>query len=116
MKKILLLFILSAVSIFCIAQSSVQYGIIPSINIIKKFPKNWSANFKAESRQSIYNQELKNDYLLTDLSLVVTKRIAANTTVGGGYLLRAKMVNLKIEQFSKLVLAKSILAFEWLTG
>lgn len=103
MKKILLLFILSAVSIFCIAQSSVQYGIIPSINIIKKFPKNWSANFKAESRQSIYNQELKNDYLLTDLSLVVTKRIAANTTVGGGYLLRAEdgeFENRTIQQIS----------------
>lgn len=90
MKKSLLIFILSAMSVFCNAQSSFQYGIIPSINIIKKFPKNWSANFKAESRQSIYNQELKYDYLLTDFSLVVTKRIAPNTSVGGGYLLRAE--------------------------
>jgi len=103
MKKILLLFILSAMSVYCNAQSSFQYGIIPSINIIKKFPKNWSANFKAESRQSIYNQELKYDYLLTDLSLVVTKRIAANTTVGGGYLLRTEdgeFENRTIQQIS----------------
>lgn len=90
MKKNLLIFMLSAMSVYCNAQSSFQYGIIPSINIIKKFPKNWSANFKAESRQSIYNQKLKYDYLLTDFSLVVTKQIAANTTVGGGYLLRAE--------------------------
>ncbi|MPL97698.1 hypothetical protein SDC9_43891 [bioreactor metagenome] len=94
---------LSAMSVYCNAQSSFQYGIIPSINIIKKFPKNWSANFKAESRQSIYNQKLKYDYLLTDFSLVVTKRIAANTTVGGGYLLRAEdgeFENRTIQQIS----------------
>lgn len=103
MKKNLLIFILSAMSVYCNAQSSFQYGMIPSINIIKKFPKNWSANFKAESRQSIYNQELKYDYLLTDFSLVVTKRIAANTTVGGGYLLRAEdgeFENRTIQQIS----------------
>jgi hypothetical protein len=103
MKKILVIFILSAMSAFCNAQSSFQYGIIPSINIIKKFPKNWSANFKAESRQSLYTQELKYDYLLTDLALVVTKRIAANTTVGGGYLLRVEdgeFENRTIQQIS----------------
>jgi len=103
MKKNLLIFMLSAMSVYCNAQSSFQYGIIPSINIIKKFPKNWSANFKAESRQSIYNQKLKYDYLLTDFSLVVTKRIAANTTVGGGYLLRAEdgeFENRTIQQIS----------------
>ncbi len=103
MKKYLILFILSAISAFCNAQSSYQYGIIPSINLIKKFPKNWSTNLKLESRQSIYNQEFNYDYLLTDVSLVVTKRIATNITLGGGYLLRAEdegFENRAIQQIS----------------
>jgi hypothetical protein len=103
MKKYLIIFILSAISAFCNAQSSYQYGIIPSINLIKKFPKNWSANLKLESRQSIHNQEFKYEYLLTDVSMVVTKRIATNITLGGGYLLRVKdegFENRAIQQIS----------------
>lgn len=46
---------------------------------------------------------MKYDYLLTDVSLVVTKRIAANITVGGGYLIRAEddvFKNRAIQQIS----------------
>lgn len=103
MKKIPIIFIFSALSAICNAQSSYQYGIIPSINLHKKIPGNWATNFKLESRQSIFNQELKYDYLLTEVSLVVTKRIATNITVGGGYLLRAvddKFKNRAIQQIS----------------
>lgn len=88
MKKIPIIFIFCALSAISNAQSSYQYGIIPSINLHKKIPGNWSTNFKLESRQSIYKQDFKYEYLLTDLSLIVTKRIATNITVGGGYLLR----------------------------
>ncbi|MDD4761230.1 hypothetical protein A9168_02970 [Macellibacteroides sp. HH-ZS] len=106
MKKIPIIFIFCALSAISNAQSSYQYGIIPSINLHKKIPGNWSTNFKLESRQSIYKQDFKYEYLLTDLSLIVTKRIATNITVGGGYLLRIeddKFKNRAIQQigFSK---------------
>lgn len=103
MKKIPIIFIFCALSAISNAQSSYQYGIIPSINLHKKIPGNWATNFKIESRQSIYKQVLKYDYLLTDVSLIVTKRIATNITVGGGYLLRAeddKFKNRTIQQIS----------------
>jgi hypothetical protein len=103
MKKILVLFILLAMSAICNAQGSYRYGIIPSINILTKFPRNWSASVKLESRQSLYNQELKYDYLLTDLSMVVTKRIATNITIGAGYLIRfegGESENRAIQQIS----------------
>jgi len=93
------------------AQSSYQYGIIPSINLIKKFPRNWSANFKVESRQSLYNHELKYEYLLTDGSLVVTKRIASNITVGGGYLIRAEDDELKNRAIQQISFGKKYPGF-----
>jgi hypothetical protein len=91
MKKLLILVFLSAISVLCYAQSTYQYGIMPSVNLQKKFPKSWSANAKIESRQSLYNKELKYNYLLTDIGLVITKRIAPDITLGGGYLLRAEV-------------------------
>lgn len=103
MKKNLILLILVAITVFGNAQGTYQYGTIPSVNLIKKFPKDWTANFKAESRQSLYNQEFKYDYLLTDLSLIVTKKIAANITIGGGYLVRTEdneFENRAIQQIS----------------
>ena len=90
MKILPVLFILTLMPAICFAQSSYQYGIIPSVNLQKNFPKQWKSVFKVESRQSLYKHTLKYDYLLTDISLVVTKRIATNITVGGGYLLRAE--------------------------
>lgn len=111
MKKILILIFLSAMSVICYAQNSYQYGIMPSINLQKKFPRNWSANFKVESRQSFYNQELKYKYLLTDLSLLATKRVAPNITVGGGYLLRAEVDKIKNRAVQQISFGKKYSGF-----
>lgn len=111
MKKILILIFLSAMSAICYAQNSYQYGIMPSINLQKKFPRNWSANFKVESRQSFYNQELKYKYLLTDLSLLATKRVAPNITVGGGYLLRAEVDKIKNRAVQQISFGKKYSGF-----
>ncbi|MDP3436325.1 MAG: DUF2490 domain-containing protein [Bacteroidales bacterium] len=103
MKRLSIILILSAFSVICAAQTGKQYGVMPSINLLKQFPKNWSTNFKLESRQSLYNQMLKYDYLLTELSLVITKRIAPNITIGAGYLIRAEddeFKNRAIQQIS----------------
>lgn len=70
------------------AQGSHQLGLMPSLNVNLKLPRDWSLNFKAESRQSLYQGDFDFDYLLTDLSLVASTRIRINTTLGGGYLTR----------------------------
>lgn len=89
------------------AQSSYQYGVMPSVNLQKNFPKQWKSVFKVESRQSFYKQSLKYDYLLTDISLVVTKRIATNITVGGGYLLRAENDDFYSRAIQQISLSKN---------
>ncbi|MFZ6052050.1 DUF2490 domain-containing protein [Halocola ammonii] len=87
------------------SQSSDQAGILPSININKKLPKDWSVNFKTESRQSLFQEEFNYDYLLTDISLAGAKKIGINTTVAAGYLLRVTdsgIVNRTIQQLSSV--------------
>ena len=86
-----------------LSQSGQQGGILPSININKKLPKDWAVNFKTESRQSLFKEEFNYDYLLTDFSLAGAKKIGINTTVVSGYLLRVTdkgIVNRAIQQVS----------------
>ncbi len=89
MKKqyILFLFLIS-ISFLCNAQSNYQLGVLPSLNINKKLPRDWSVNFKAESKQSLINDNFNYDYLLTDLSLHTATKIRINTSVAAGYLIR----------------------------
>ncbi len=70
------------------AQASHQLGLLPSINLNKKLPKDWSLNFKAESRQSLYRGGFDYEYLLTDVALVAAKKIGINTSAAAGYLMR----------------------------
>ncbi len=86
MKKYFSIILLSISSIG-FSQSN-QLGLLPSLNLRKNFPLNWSATIRVESRQSVFREELKHEYLLTDISLVATKRITPDITLGGGYLLR----------------------------
>lgn len=89
MKKLPVILLFFVTNTICHAQGNYQYGAMPSLTLLKEFQGGWMANLKLESRQSIYNRELKYDYLLTDISIVFTKRVASNITFGGGYLLRA---------------------------
>jgi hypothetical protein len=69
------------------AQGNNQLGLLPSLNINKKLPKDWSINAKAESRQSLYQNDFEFNYLRTDFSIIAARRIRLNTTLGGGYLI-----------------------------
>lgn len=88
MKKPTIAFLFLAISALVFAKGNFQVGTMPSIILRKSFPKNWSATFQLESRQSVFRQELDLDYLLTDIRLALSKRIAYNITVGAGYLIR----------------------------
>ncbi len=69
-------------------QTSFQLGALPSLNFNAKLPKDWSLNFKAESRQALYNENFDYDYLRTDISLGGGKKIGINTTLSMAYLMR----------------------------
>jgi len=78
------------------AQSNYQTGLLPSININKKLKKDWSVNFKIESRQLLEQGNLRDDnpirydYELTDFTWIAAKKIQINQTLAGGYLLRVR--------------------------
>lgn len=94
---------LVAVSLPVIAQNTFQFGLMPSVNLSKKLPKDWSLNFKAESMQSLYNEVFDYEYQLTDISLIAAKRLSIRTSIGAGYLMRIDDEGLKnrtIQQIS----------------
>ncbi len=71
----------------------VESGLLPSLNINKKLPSDWSLNLRLESRQQLSDSEDPDAgyaYLLTDMALAGAKKISANTTLAGGYLIRIR--------------------------
>jgi hypothetical protein len=87
-RYFLILIALFVIQLNTLAQASFELGFLPSLNINKKLPKDWSLNFKTESRQSILKDDFNYDYLLTDISLAASKKISINTSVAAGYLMR----------------------------
>ena len=78
------------------AQNNYELGVLPSLNINKKFKNDWSLNARIESRQlfstGTYRQSAirKYDYVLTDFAWVAARNIGLNSRLAGGYLLRVE--------------------------
>lgn len=76
------------------AQSTYQFGGLPSVNLNKKLKNDWSLNTKIESRQVFQRGEINGssdkeyNYVLTDLSLIAAKKVGLNSRIAGGYLIR----------------------------
>lgn len=71
------------------AQFRSQYGLLPAININKKVNPQYKLNFKLEGRQRLYQQgEATADYQLTDMALVLARRVGLDHNLAGGYLIR----------------------------
>lgn len=92
-----------------IAQSTYQFGGLPSINWNYKLRNDWSANLKIESRQLLqrgtFNGAIDKsyDYVLTDYSLIMAKKIGLNTRLSGGYLFRLRegqVIHRLIQQYT----------------
>ncbi|WP_216746101.1 DUF2490 domain-containing protein [Paucihalobacter ruber] len=78
------------------AQSSYELGWLPSLTFNKKLPKDYVINFKAESRQvmesGVFNSDISEgyDYVLTDFTTIIGKKIGMNTSLNLGYLFRVE--------------------------
>ncbi|WP_462318009.1 DUF2490 domain-containing protein [Marinilabilia sp.] len=107
---LLLLFILFPFE--ALAQSQNEIGFLPSINFNKKLPRDWAVNFKVESRQSLYKEGLKYDYLLTDFALAGDKKIGINTKIAAGYLLSKFNGGIKNRFFQQLSMVKRYPTFK----
>lgn len=93
-KYLILILVLLQLQSAVYAQSTYQFGGLPSLNLNKKFKNDWSLNTKLESRQLLQRGEInrnadkKYQYVLTDLSLVAAKKVGLNSRIAGGYLIR----------------------------
>lgn len=91
------------------AQNTYQIGGLPSLNLNSKLKNSWAINFKVESRQ-IYQKRIFNstvdkrvDYVLTDFSLIVAKKVGLNSRLAVGYLTRIrdkKHIKRTIQQYT----------------
>ena len=111
MNRPLLLLILILSFTFANAQVTSQFGTIPSININTKFQKDWSANFKAESRFFFDTDKSHFDYRLTDISAIIAKRLAINISGGVGYLMRFEEGEIENRTIQQLSLVKRYPSF-----
>lgn len=100
--KIVCVFLL--ISYCANAQEKYDLGFLPSITIEKQFSSSWNLNTKIESRQVFTGYVGFNyDYLLTDFTSIVDKKIGFNHNLGGGYVLRVNgniLMHRFIQQFS----------------
>ena len=94
-KIILLLIIGLLIQVkITVAQSTYQFGALPSVNLNSKLKNEWFLNTKIESRQlfrsGIFNGDVfeKYKYVLTDFSLIAAKKVGLNSRLGAGYLIR----------------------------
>lgn len=93
------------------AQSTYQFGGLPSINLNNKLKNNWSVNTKVESRQlfqrgdSYGNVEKKYQYVLTDFSLIAGKKVGLNSRILAGFLIRVEddeLVYRSVQQYIRI--------------
>ncbi len=91
------------------AQSFYRTGTMPSVNINYGLNKGWGLHFKAESRFLFQSGQFGNEplrgfnYLLSDISMIVSKRTGLKTNLAGGYLIRINdldVMHRTIQQFS----------------
>lgn len=104
-----ILVILLLVNSLGYTQSRYQLGLLPSINLHKKLPQDFSLNFRIESRQKLKDgffntpADYGYDYVLTDFAVLAAKKISGNKTVGLGYLIRleeGEIIHRSIQQFT----------------
>ncbi len=95
-------------SFFCNAQSSYQFGVLPSINVNKKLPQNFKLNCKLSSRHLLKKgffekpSDFKYQYLLTDFAVLAARKVGFHKSLALGYLIRlkeGKTVHRSIQQF-----------------
>ena len=81
----LLTFLIAASSLWAQAP---QWRLLPSVNVNKKFDRDWSANFRVESRQLLFEGPDRLNYELTDLALAGAKKLSLRTSLAVGALVR----------------------------
>lgn len=93
MKHVSIVLILLS-SLAALAQPNYTVGVLPSINLSTSLPQGFKINLNTESRQTFFNKspnqnrDFEYEYNLTDITLIVSKKVGLNKTLAAGYLFR----------------------------
>lgn len=91
------------------AQGIYQIGILPALNINIGLPGDYGLNFKSESRQAFVTGEFSAgsekdyEYVLSDFSLIASKKVGLANKIAGGYLIRIRdnrIIHRTIQQYT----------------
>lgn len=114
-------FLLVLVSLFtktvANSQNTYQWGVLPSVNLNHKLKNDWSLNTKIEGRHLFQSGEIngvlfeKNNYVLTDFSLIVAKKVGLNSRVGAGYLIRVEGAELYHRFIQQYIIVQKLSGF-----
>lgn len=110
MKRVVLIIIIVFLTIhFGVSQSSYRIGVLPQVNLNIKLADEWRLVVRAETRQQlafgIYGEPFEFNYAtnLTDMALLISKRMAGSNSITAGYQLRVtpqKHFHRIIQQYS----------------
>ncbi|HOP44056.1 MAG: DUF2490 domain-containing protein [Flavobacteriales bacterium] len=70
------------------AQQAHAFGLLPSVNVVRELPKDWSLNGRVEARERLLEEGWAPRHVLTDLGLLGARKLGIGTTVTAGYQLR----------------------------
>ena len=103
------IYICLCLGIFKTHGQTIQYGTIPTINLNVGLKNQWKLNFKWESRELLSKHENSEqtfsgfDYLLSDVSLIASRKVGLSNAIAGGYLIRIKdeeVIHRLVQQFT----------------
>ncbi|WP_138485272.1 DUF2490 domain-containing protein [Dyadobacter bucti] len=99
------------IPVTALSQASYRAGTLSQINVNVKIAETWKLNTKLEARQIFSSKKPETpaihqfEYERTDLHFILTKKVSADNTVGGGYLVRLENGSLThrlIQQFNNV--------------
>jgi len=92
-----------------VAQSQISGGLLPELTISRTFGQDWKASLQLESMQALYSGNTEDgssssyEYIRTDFTTMVSRRMNPNVSVAAGYMARAtesRWVQRTIQQIS----------------
>lgn len=110
-------YLLCGMQVVAYTQGTYRLGILPTVNIHKPLSAGTGINFKAESRYILEEgewgeaPETRNEYSLTDLSLLGVQRVGLRQKLAGGYLIRLRDKQVVHRLIQQLALVRSFSRF-----
>ena len=108
-KSFLAFLLYIIIPVTALSQANYRAGTLSQINVNVRVAETWKLNTKLETRQIFSSKKPEAlashrfDYERTDLNFILTKKVSADNTVGGGYLIRLedeRFTHRLIQQFN----------------